>query len=246
MARIDVLKTILICLFLACVKELSAQTDSAWFYRHEISAYVGFGSLSGDRWGSFREKIEERLALSFEHGYAHSTIPIGVRKGLRYMCSLNKQIAIGGQLSYFTGSLSYDHYTKEERVPIAPNAYFIEAKEYDNPPSIRAKSFSVMPSVKWSYSKYFYARGGLGVQYRNFWIDASAIDASATSPIKDAQWLFAYQFVPLGVEVSMPDDETSTFLLKIVSPISLHIELGYGMEGILNIGLSYKFRKTYH
>lgn len=234
----------LTCLLFISVRELPAKTDSILYYRHEVSTHVGLGTLSGNRWETFREQMEKRFALSFKHGYAHLSIPLGVRMGLRYMYSFDKHIAIGGQFSYFTGSLNYDHYTKEERVPISPNAFIIEAKDYDNPPLIRAKSFSLMPAVKWSYSKCFYIRGGLGIQQRKYSFDASAIDESAVSPITHTQWQFAYQFVPLGMEFSLPEDELSTLLFKKVSPISFHAELGLGMEGILNIGLSYKFGKN--
>lgn len=210
------------------------------YYRHEASANIGVGTLNGNRWDTFREQMEERFALSFRHGYAHHNIPLGVRVGLRYMYSLNKHISIGGQFSYFSGSLDYDHYTKEERVEIAPNTFRIENREYGNPPSIRAKAYSMMPAVKWLYSKYFYMRGGLGFQYRNYSLDASTINVAA-SPVSNKQWLFAYQFVPLGTEFSLPGDGLCTLLFKKVSPIYFHAELGYGMEGILNIGLSYKF-----
>lgn len=200
---------------------------NTWFYKHEISVNVGIGTLSGHRWDTFREQMEERFALYFERGYAHFTTPISVRKGLRYMYSFNKHVAIGCQFTHFAGKLNYDHYIKAERVEITPNAFRIENREYDNPPSIRAISFSVMPAVKWLYSGYFYVRGGIGFQYREYSLDASTIDASVSSPINDRQWLFAYQFVPLGVEFPL-------------SPIYFHAELGYGMEGILNIGLAYK------
>lgn len=187
--------------------------------------------------------MEERFALSFRHGYAHLTTPLGVRMGLRYMYSFNKHIGIGCQFSYFAGSLIYDHYTKEERVEISPNVFRIENREYDNPPSIRAKSFSVMPAVKWLYSRYFYVRGGIGFQYREYSLDASTIDASVSSSINAKQWLFAYQFVPFGVEFALPGDKLSTLIFKKVSPIYFHAELGYGMEGILNIGLAYKISR---
>lgn len=213
-------------------------------YRHEISVNVGLGILSGNRWDIFREQMEERFALSFKHGYAHTTTPLGIRMGLRYMCSFNKYISVGAQFSYFTGSLDYDHYTKEEKVEFAPNTFSIENREYDNPPSIQAKAFSIMPTVKWHYSKYFYVRGGLGFQFREYNLDASAIDASTSSTINDRQWLFAYQFVPLGAEFSLPDDELSTLLFHKVSPVYFHVELGYGTEGILNIGFAYKFGRN--
>ena len=92
------------------------------YYRHEISANIGVGTLNGKRWDTFREKMEDRFALSFKHGYAHTTTPLGIRLGLRYMYSFNN-ISIGGQFSYFSGSLYYDHYTKEESIEIAPQ-YF--------------------------------------------------------------------------------------------------------------------------
>ena len=213
------------------------------YYRHEISANVGLGTLSGNRWDAFREQMENRFALSFRNGYAHLTTPHGIRTGLCYMYFFDKHIAIGAQSSYFTGSLDYDHYTKDEVVEIAPNAFRIENREYDNPPSIRAKSFSVMPAIKWFYSRYFYMHGGIGFQYRIYSLDGSTIDASVSSPVNDRQWLLAYQFVPLGVELPIPGDELSTLLFKKVSPIYFHAELGYGMEGILNIGLAYKFSR---
>ena len=239
--RIRELTTALVCIMLADIITLSAQTDSAGYYRHEISANIGVGTLNDKRWDAFREKMEDSFALSFKHGYAHATTPLGIRLGLRYMYSFNKHISIGGQFSYFSGSLGYDHYTKEESVEIAPSIFRIENREYGNPPSIRAKAYSMMPTVKWLYSKYFYMRGGLGFQYRNYSLDASTINVAAASPICDKQWLFAYQFVPLGVEFSLPGDELCTLLFKKVSPIYFHAELGYGMEGILNIGLAYKF-----
>ena len=220
------------------------QENKTRYYRHEISANVGIGSLSGNRWDTFRKQMEERFGLSFRHGYAHYTVPLGVRMGLRYTYFLNRHIAIGCQYSYFVGSLEYDHYSKEERVEIAPNAFSVENREYDNPQSIRAKSFSVMPAVKWLYSRHFYVRGGIGFQYREYSLNASTIDASVSSPIYDRQWLFAYQFVPLGMEFTLPGDELSTLIFKKVSPIYFHAELGYGMEGILNIGLAYKFGES--
>ena len=213
------------------------------YYRHEISANIGVGILNGKRWDTFREKMEDRFALSFKHGYAHTTTPLGIHLGLRYMYSLNKHISIGSQFSYFTGNLSYDHYTREESIEIAPSIFRIENREYDNPPSIRAKCFSVMPAIKWLYSRFFYVRCGIGFQYRKYSLNASSIDASVSSPIIDEQWLFAYQFVPLGVEFPIPGDELSTLVFKKVSPIYFHVELGYGMEGILSIGLAYKFSR---
>jgi hypothetical protein len=228
---------------LADIITLSAQTDSAKFYRHEFSSNIGFGTLSGNRWDAFREQMEERFALSFKHGYAHTITPLGIRLGPRYMYSFNKHISIGGQFSYFSGSLDYDHYTKEESVEIAPSVFRIENREYDNSPSIRAKSFSVMPAIKWLYSRFFYLRGGIGFQYRKYSLNASTIDSSVSLPIKDEQWLFAYQFVPFGAEFSLPSDELSILLFNKVSPIYFHVELGYGMEGIFNVGLAYKFSR---
>lgn len=100
-----------------------------------------------------------------------------------------------------------------------------------------------MPAVKWLYSRYFYVRGGIGFQYREYSLDASTIDASVSSSINAKQWLFAYQFVPFGVEFALPGDKLSTLIFKKVSPIYFHAELGYGMEGILNIGLAYKISR---
>ena len=112
--RIGKLTNALVCIMLADIT-LSAQTDNVMFYRHEISANVGFGTLSGNRWDAFREQMEERFALSFRHGHARHTTPLGVHVGLRYIYSFNKHIAIGAQFPYFTGSLDYDHYTKKEK-----------------------------------------------------------------------------------------------------------------------------------
>ena len=232
------------CLFLGTHSFASNSPESKTrYYRHEISANIGLGTLSGNRWDAFREQAEERFALSFKHGYAHTTTPLGICMGLRYMYFFNKIISIGGQFSYFTGSLGYDHYTKEERVEIAPNTFRIEHREYGNPPSIRAKAYSMMPTAKWHYSKYIYMRGGIGFQYREYSLGASTIDASVPSPINDRQWLLAYQFVPLGVEFPLPGDVLSTLLFKKASPIYFHVELGYGMDGILNIGLAYKISR---
>lgn len=141
---------------------LSAQTDNVMFYRHEISANVGFGTLSGNRWDAFREQMEERFALSFRHGHACHTTPLGVHVGLRYIYSFNKHIAIGAQFPYFKGVMTMTTIQRKKKEEIAPNAFRIANREYDNPPSIQAKAFSIMPMVKWLYSKYFYVRGGLG------------------------------------------------------------------------------------
>lgn len=85
-------------------------------------------------------------------------------------------------------------------------------------------------------------RGGLGIQLNKYSIDATVIDESQPSPICDEHWRFAYQLVPIGVELSLPDD----YLFKYGSPVKFHVELGYGMEGILNFGFSYRFKRQSH
>ena len=233
---------IAVCLLMSSFAQETTESKRS-YYRHEISGNIGIGTLSGDRWFHFREQMEERFALFHENGYSHATTPIGVRTGLRYMYSINKHMSVGCQFSFFSGDFDYDYYTKEEKVEIIPGIFNIESREHDNPPSIQAKAFSTLPTVKWLYSKMFYVRGGIGVQYRKYSMDASSIDASVLSPISDSQWLFAYQIVPFGVEFSLPGDEFSTVFFKKVSPIYFHIELGYGVEGFLNIGLAYKFKR---
>ncbi len=239
---------ILVYILLADFISIAAQTEHSWYYKHEVSSDVGLGvygigTFGGNRWHTFREQMEERFALSHEKGYAHLTIPLGVHVGLRYMYSFNKHVAIGVQLSYFGGSLHYDYYTKEERIEIAPHSFKTEDSKYDNPTSIRVKALNMMPTIKWAYSKYLYVRGGLGIQYGSYCLDATVIDASVSSPIYDSQWLFAYQIVPLGVEFAVPGNELSTLIFKKVSPLYFRAELGYGMEGIVNIGLVYKFSR---
>ena len=229
-------KCVFYIVMLASVLKMSAQTDSVEYRKHEIGFFVGFGIMRYNGWDTFCDNMEERFVLGHKHGYS-APLPAYVRMGMRYMYSLNRHIAIGGQFSYLTGNQRYDHYTKEEKMMIAPNYYKIEEKEYYNAPSIKAKSYSFLPSVKWTYSRYFYMRGGLGIQYRKYCIDASVVDVSLTDPISDNQWKLAYQLIPLGVELSVPDDD----LFKYGSPVKFHAELGYGTEGWLNIGFTYRF-----
>ena len=73
------------CLFLGTHSLADNPPESRTrYYRHEISANIGVGTLNGKRWDTFREKMEDRFALSFKHGYAHTTTPLGIRLQLSH------------------------------------------------------------------------------------------------------------------------------------------------------------------
>lgn len=90
-------------------------------------------------------------------------------------------------------------------------------------------SFYLMGSAKWLYvnNDHFcmYMRGGLGVQRQRFWYDGQHNLGGAynVSKIKGA-----IQLTPIAIEAG-------------IKSVHAFLELGYGMEGIFNIGISYRF-----
>lgn len=201
-------------------------------YRHEVDVVFGFGSIIAD--GVHQRRIRELEKMNFGDAYYCGFPEYGGAVGLRYYYHLNRWVAVGGMAGYAHAHDLLDHY-------------------YDGNPSnvpdysscdVNTESFYLAPSVKasWWHSGALtcYSKGALGLQLRHhwttlhtprYWPDGQTVKNNSIenrSLCDMRQWRLSGQFTAVGVDVGSRH-------------LRFFAELGYGIEGVFNIGLSYRF-----
>ena len=98
---------------------------------------------------------------------------------------------------------------------------------------LHARSFYVMPAVKYDWLDFrfvrFYVKGALGVQHLKYEFRDKDNSPQGHQFDEDG-WRLAGQITPLGVSIGS-------------RMVRLFFELGYGVEGTFNMGLSLNFDK---
>lgn len=142
---------------------------------------------------------------------------------IKYFRFLNRNIAIGGSLGFAWGrrGVGEDWVEYQEGNVHHFEQITLDYRYYN--------SLYLMGGAKWSYinKKYFcmYMRGGFGVQRQHFWYEGP-YNFGGTYDLTKVK--AAAQLSLLGIEAGSKN-------------VHVFGELGYGMEGILVIGLSYRF-----
>ncbi len=205
-------------------QNLSAQKKKG-FYRHEISYSMSPLSMPfGD--SRYRDKVENELNLGREH-YLFDGIFFAPSNGLRYFYHHNRRFAYGGYIG-LTQETTYErwswveNYTKFEPYRIATET------------DIKHASFILMPMAKWNWvnRRYFtlYSKGGIGVCFQKMWMESDYYAESVTDKYKSSTVQLALQLTPLGMSFGYRN-------------LHCFFELGLGMEGLLAIGICYRFKR---
>ncbi len=184
------------------------------FYRHEISASVGLGFQLNVRDGVYDDLSAQiyKKTSYIDDRLCNYWGPATL--GLRYYYHLNPSWAIGLQYGW-----------------LADYRPFIRLNKDESGGDLRLHSHFLMPSVKWNWyrgeSWGLYSRGSFGIQFRRIFFDASHKYADYQK-LEKKKWLPAFHVSLVGAEFGKRHFRFFT-------------EMGFGMDGIVNSGLSYCF-----
>lgn len=203
--------------------KLSAQ------YRHEAVLQLGIGS-SIDR-GKLYDSFYDRLYERFEIESDAACFYLGpTATGAQYYYHPLPGLGVGGSVGYAKGVKGMDQYfatlgdgtrcyDRDKFTPYYGDLY--------------ARSFYVMPAMKYDWLDFrfvrFYVKGALGVQHLKYEF-RDKDNSPQGHQFDDDGWRLAGQITPLGVSIGS-------------RMMRLFFELGYGVEGTFNMGLSLNFDK---
>ncbi|MBR1682228.1 MAG: outer membrane beta-barrel protein [Bacteroidaceae bacterium] len=190
----------------------------SYFHRHEFGLTWGISSRS-DRAHRFSDYVEEnqyRYLLDKDH---IDIVPFSLSG--HYMYHFNDRLALGGLLSCCT--------TYEARVtrsiyeaPSTPQDRWRLVEERNG--DILGNYFSLMPMVKytWLISKrvQLYSKVGLGGDVQWF-----RLQGAGCGTHNDVKFQFGYQVTPVGIEFGK-------------KTVRFFMEVGYGSEGIMMVGVN--------
>lgn len=203
--------------------KLSAQ------YRHEAVLQLGIGS-SIDR-GKLYDSFYDRLYERFEIESDAACFYLGpTATGAQYYYHPLPGLGVGGSVGYAKGVEGMDQYfatlgdgtrcyDRDKFTPYYGDLY--------------TRSFYVMPAMKYDWLDFrfvrFYVKGALGVQHLKYEFRDKDNTPQGHQFDEDG-WRMAGQITPLGVSIGS-------------RMVRLFFELGYGVEGTFNMGLSLNFYK---
>ena len=201
--------------------KLSAQ------YRHEAVLQLGIGSSidRGKLYNSFYDRLYERFEIESDAAcfYLGPTAT-----GAQYYYHPLPGLGVGGSVGYAKGVKGMDQYfatlgdgtrcyDRDKFTPYYGDLY--------------ARSFYVMPAMKYDWLDFrfvrFYVKGALGVQHLKYEFRDKDNSPQGHQFDEDG-WRLAGQITPLGVSIGS-------------RMVRLFFELGYGVEGTFNMGLSLNF-----
>lgn len=225
-----------------CYKPVALNRRTDWHYRHEVDVLIGFGSSIAD--GIHYRQCRALQQLGFENSEYCGFPEYGGAVGLRYFYHLNKWLAVGGMMGYAHAYDSYDHFYGGIQAEVEP--YVLR----DTWCNVCTEAFYAAPAVKatwWrSGALSFYSQGALGVQYRRqrvsahipyynswpYWLFLMPYEKVDHAGLRNVhQWRLAPQLTVAGMSLGGRH-------------LRFFMELGYGIEGVFNIGMSYRFHRA--
>lgn len=202
------------------------------YYRHEVSVLLGLGSSV---WrGSHSQQLDYFYDAEMENSFFCGIDVRGVSWDIRYFYHLNPRLAVGAAFGKAWASDELSSYDELHDVnAVSPYAH------------VHTRSSFVMPEVKysWIHDNAFsiYSIAALGAQYSHTWASIHTIQASIYPDIQfehhrqevfnKKQWKLAPQLTALGIDFGGRH-------------FRAYAELGYGIEGVFNIGLNYRFHRV--
>ena len=203
------------------------------YYRHEVSVLLGLGSSV---WrGSHSQQLDYFYDVEMENSFFCGIDVRGVSWDIRYFYHFNPRLAVGAA---FGKARAYDKLVTpyDERQP--------EANALPYYAHVHTRSTFAMPAVKysWIYDNAFsvYSMAALGAQYSHTWASVHSVQASLFPEIQyehhrqevfnKKQWKLAPQLTAVGIDFGGRH-------------FRAFAELGYGIEGVFNIGLNYRFHR---
>ena len=186
-------------------------------YRHELRLQLGIGSMrhqpSYDR---FCNSICHTQQLKLYDGFLCG-LGGGLGISMSYFYHISNCWAVG-----LAGGYSFQ--PRESLSPVDEASL-----DFHHYPSIRCSYVYLMPTAKFRWLSFphcsFYSRGAIGVicQHQHF---KNTINPDGRD-IRENGWHLGYQLSAFGFETA--------------KSVRFFTEIGYGTEGVLNVGLSYYF-----
>lgn len=202
--------------------------DRNRFYRHEVNVLLGLGSSV---WrGTHDQQVRQFSDMGMEHPFFCGIDVDGASWSIRYFYHLNPRLAIG---AIFGKASAYDDletpYDPEEPDECALSPYA----------HVHTKTTFFMPAVKYSWLRgngfSFYSVAALGMQNSHTWSSVHTVNVSIYPELvyehhrrvvfNLKQWKLAPQLMAFGFDFGGRN-------------FRFFAELGYGIEGVFNIGLS--------
>jgi len=226
MKKINLKKVVIAAIILSCGTVANAQNDT----KHEISVGVGAGSTSSilNSMSDFVTMTGTALTTSAMTGGAYTgyvsyrdtkTIPT---INVEYIYHLNKVVGIGGAVSF--NSFSKDMYCTWQNNTT-------NTSEEQKVGDAKKTNISIMPVVKFDYIRKdhfgLYSKVAAGVTYMH---EKETQDISGQNKEVNSknEYLLNFHVTLLGAEFGSKNFRGFT-------------ELGFGEQGIAQIGLRYKF-----
>ena len=211
-------------LLLVIVITTSAQQKTKKNYWHEVGVGVGFAKSADNRFADFKGYIERKYRVG-EHAQNVNSLELRGIKSIYYFYHLNKRIALGGVFGVTSSTHTYDDVHTPER-------YYDKQKS-----KISQKSYYMIPEMKWTWTDgriaRLYMKGGFGFYIQNQEFVSDFYESEVTKNENKTICMPTYQITPLGIELGR-------------GKLNVFMELGYGMNGIFNIGFNYRFKQKYN
>lgn len=199
--------------------------------KHELIWSFGLGDEPHLK--SVRNNYVKQFQLEDDASLFSSFQNINSSLNMEYIYHLNKRWAVGADISYTEAAAKGAHRPLTEEEKDNPFRLIFEGLFYSIFPNdelkLSSKAWTVMPEVhyKWLENRNFtlYSKVGMGISYYQL-----KSKSSNFPNIKENKMRLAYQLSPVGIELG-------SHRLRFTS------ELGYGLQGIWNIGLAYYIGK---
>lgn len=195
------------------------------YYRHEVNVSLTRMYLPKDQWDDYVDNVYEILLLEHQDGgYMMLPLPNGTSSNgtlFSYYYHMNQHIALGAITAFtsHSSSLSGGYQIGSTSSKILGGR-------------IRENSFFFMPSLKWlclnSSWCSIYTKASIGLHYERFRTDVDIFMAEFNGDLNKKKYWFAYLVTPFGWEVGK-------------QKVRGFVELGFGSNFNLQIGLTYRF-----
>jgi len=200
--------------------------DGTSFYRHELRLSAAVAqSVNGGAYSDGRTAVEQCFGV-VPGGDAFWGIDRAVGAAASYLYHVNARLAVGVSAARAVYQEDMSH---GGSAPVA-----IDGWDYAG--TLRNRVTSVMPTVKVRWLSLrgvdFYSRCAAGLMWQHVYYDAAhpagQHDYTRSRDYDDRRCRAVGHVAPLAIETT-------------AMPLRLFAELGYGVEGLFSLGVSYSF-----
>ena len=219
--KFDMVLLLLIALWIGSVMPTIAQEKPIW--RHEIIMSVSSGKMTDHSYCNWRNetKAAQHLGKMYESKLSFDDLDTRFNKTLAYFYHFNQYWAVGVMIGNANTNDEFHHWQPDDEK-------YVERWGQSEVGRFHSYAWYLLPTCKWYWHATrvvrLYSKVGLGA----YWQRSSLHTNYDNTYLHNTIVRPTYQFTPFGIEFGRRE-------------VSFIMELGYGIQNILGIGLSYHF-----